>query len=86
MRCERTPETKLKLISGRRPKFCAKLSILIKDPIKINSRFYNFVNELTEEMMSIFHRHTAKSFLTVDSDGPYQTSKHEEVCYKNGSY
>ena len=91
MRRESTQKTMLYLNCVHRPKCCAKLSILIKDPIKTekNGRYFHFTQDVTEEMLmnpenydSVFHRHTAKCFSTVDSDGQCQTTKHKEDCYK----
>ena len=53
MRRERTEKTKLYLICCRRPKCTAKLSILIKDPIKTErtTSRYTFSPNVTEEML-----------------------------------
>ena len=55
-----------------------------------NGRYFHLTQDVTEEMLmnpenydSVFHRHTAKCFSTVDSDGQCQTTKHKEECYKN---
>ena len=52
MRRERTEKTKQYLICCRRPKCTAKLSILIKDPIKTErtTSRYTFSPNVTEEM------------------------------------
>ena len=53
MRREKNVKTNLYLNCVHRPKCCAKLSILIKDPIKTekNGRYFHFTQDVTEEML-----------------------------------
>ena len=91
MRRESNQKTMLYLNCIHRPTCSAKLSIMFKDPIKTekNGRSFYFTQEVTEEMLmnqenydGVFHRHTARCFSTVDSDGQCRTTKHKEDCYK----